>query len=93
MKFKLPTGHKERDVPLGQGVLEQLDAYVENYRPVKVTLPWGEQDSREEETVNLVLTDSASRPCYATLRFVDASPRCIDQGGFKPSVQPTMSAS
>lgn len=68
LKFKLPKGHKERDVPLGQGVLEQLDAYAEDYRPVKVTLPWGEQDSREEETVNLPLTGTASRP-YASNKF------------------------
>lgn len=65
LKFKLPKGHKERDVPLGQGVLERLDAYVESYQPVKVTLPWGEQDSREEETVSLLLTDDASRPYMA----------------------------
>ncbi|HJP80259.1 MAG TPA: hypothetical protein VJ914_38665 [Pseudonocardiaceae bacterium] len=50
------------------GLPEQLDAYGDNYRPVNVTLPWGESDSREEQTVNLLLTDPASRP-YTANKF------------------------
>ncbi|HEX4724694.1 MAG TPA: site-specific integrase [Pseudonocardiaceae bacterium] len=59
-KFKFPKGHKERDIPLGLGVLETLDAYAENYPPVSVTLPWGEQDGRKYETVNVLVTDDES---------------------------------
>jgi integrase len=59
-KFKFPKGHKERDIPLGMGVLETLDAYAENYPPVSVSLPWGEQDGRKHETVNVLVTDSDS---------------------------------
>ena len=33
-KFKLPQGHKTRELPLGDGVLEDLDAYAELYPPV-----------------------------------------------------------
>ncbi|WP_432851617.1 hypothetical protein ACQPXB_12465 [Amycolatopsis sp. CA-161197] len=38
-KFKLPKGRKVREIPLGYGLLEELDAYAEEYPPVAVTLP------------------------------------------------------
>jgi integrase len=57
LKFKLPKGHKVRDVPLGAGVLEKLDAYAENYPPVSIVLPWGELDGRKFETVNVLMTN------------------------------------
>lgn len=34
-----PKGGKERDVPLPESVLRDLDHYMENYPPVEVTLP------------------------------------------------------
>jgi integrase len=55
LKFKLPKGHKVRTVPLGKGVLEQLDAYAENHPATRLTLPWGEDDSRKAETVDLLM--------------------------------------
>jgi integrase len=56
-KFKLPKGHKTRDVPLGAGVLEALDAYAENYPPVEITLPWAERDGKKSETINVLMTN------------------------------------
>ncbi|SMD25068.1 tyrosine-type recombinase/integrase [Lentzea albidocapillata] len=57
VKFKLPKGHKTRVVPLGRGVLADLDDYAENFPPVAVTLPWAEDDSRKTETVNLLMVN------------------------------------
>lgn len=54
-KFKLPKGHKTRVVPLGRGVLADLDAYAENFPSVEVTLPWAEDDSRTTETVRVLM--------------------------------------
>jgi integrase len=58
-KFKLPKGHKTRDIPLGDGVLEDLDAYAELYPPVSMTLPWGERDSQKFETVKVLMVNGA----------------------------------
>jgi integrase len=55
-KFKLPKGHKPREVPLGSGVLDELDAYAENFPPVTITLPWAERDARNTETINVLMT-------------------------------------
>lgn len=56
LMWKLPKGHKVREIPLGEGVLEELDAYVENFPSVPVTLPWGERDGKQVETVNVLMT-------------------------------------
>lgn len=37
--FAPPKGGKERDVPLPDSVLRDLDAYVDEFPPVEVTLP------------------------------------------------------
>ncbi|UOZ07506.1 site-specific integrase [Amycolatopsis sp. WQ 127309] len=58
-KFKLPKGHKTRVIPLGYGVLDEIDAYMEEFPPVAVTLPWAEQDSKEFETVNVLMVNGA----------------------------------
>jgi integrase len=57
-KFRLPKGHKEREIPLGAGVLERLDAYAEEFPPVAITLPWAERDGRETETINVLMTNA-----------------------------------
>ncbi|AHH94894.1 tyrosine-type recombinase/integrase [Kutzneria albida] len=77
--WKLPKRHKTRDIPLGDGLLEELDDYVENYQPVSIMLPWGEQDGKKFETVNVLMTneqggldsgvtinDTVWRPAFAT---------------------------
>ncbi|SEP51063.1 tyrosine-type recombinase/integrase [Amycolatopsis saalfeldensis] len=56
-KFKLPKGHKTRVIPLGYGVLDEIDAYMETYPPVEITLPWGEQDAKEFDTVTVLMTN------------------------------------
>ncbi|MCG3756318.1 site-specific integrase [Amycolatopsis sp. Poz14] len=61
-KFKLPKGRKVREIPLGYGLLEKIDAYIEEYPPVAVTLPWGERDGQAYETVNLLMTKPSGVP-------------------------------
>lgn len=55
--FRLPKGHKTREIPLSQGVLDEIDAYAENFPPVTVTLPWSERDGKKTETVRLLIVD------------------------------------
>lgn len=38
--FAPPKGGKTRVVPLGEGVLEEIDDYAATHEPVTVTLPW-----------------------------------------------------
>jgi integrase len=59
--FAPPKGGKERDVPLPDSVLRDLDAYVEEFPPVEVTLPWKEPDG-EPETVSLILVNKDGKP-------------------------------
>jgi integrase len=60
LKFKLPKGHKTREIPLGRGILETLDAYVENFPSVSVTLPWAERDGKKYDTVNVLMSSDRS---------------------------------
>jgi integrase len=57
--FKLPKGHKTREIPLGGGVLDAVYAYAEMFPPVAITLPWAERDGRESETINVLMTNAA----------------------------------
>lgn len=65
LQFKLPKGHKERQVPISKGVLQRIDAYMVQYPPVSVTLPWAEQDGQEFMTVRLLLTTATNRPWWS----------------------------
>jgi integrase len=38
--FAPPKGGKTRVVPMGEGVLDEIDDYLANHEPVAVTLPW-----------------------------------------------------
>lgn len=38
--FALPKGGKKRDVPLPGSVAESLQAHMDAYKPVEITLPW-----------------------------------------------------
>lgn len=59
--FAPPKGGKERDVPLPESVLRDLDDYMKNFPPVEVTLPWKEADG-EPETVSLILVNQYGKP-------------------------------
>jgi integrase len=54
--FCLPKGGKTREVPLSDGVLRELEAYLEMFPPVPVTLPWEEPDGAPT-TATLIMTD------------------------------------
>lgn len=60
MMFALPKGGKTRTVPLGAGVLADLDKYMQLYPPVEVTLPWARTDG-EPTTVRLIVTGDDGR--------------------------------
>ncbi|MFI9384210.1 tyrosine-type recombinase/integrase [Kutzneria sp. NPDC052558] len=59
--FAPPKGGKTRALPLAPTVLGEIDAYMEEYPPVAVTLPWKEPGS-ELETVSLILVNEAGAP-------------------------------
>jgi hypothetical protein len=46
-------------------VLEKPDAYADSFPAVPVTLPWGDQDGRDVESVNLLISDAESEPVFA----------------------------
>ncbi|OXM56402.1 site-specific integrase [Amycolatopsis thailandensis] len=52
--FALPKGKKTRTIPIGEGVLDELDAYMERFEPQAVTLPWEDPDG-DPITVNLLI--------------------------------------
>jgi integrase len=58
--FCRPKQEKTRDVPLPDGVLAELDAYLAMFPPVSVTLPWEEPDG-EPTTLTLIMTDDEGR--------------------------------
>ncbi|MFD9737971.1 tyrosine-type recombinase/integrase [Umezawaea sp. NPDC059074] len=59
--FAPPKGGKERDVPLPGSVLRDLDAYMAQFPPTQITLPWKEVDG-EPETVSLILVNQYGKP-------------------------------
>ncbi|MCE7002452.1 tyrosine-type recombinase/integrase [Kibdelosporangium philippinense] len=56
-KFKLPKMHKTRRVPIGRGLLQVIDDYADQFPEVEMTLPWGERDKREYDTVKVLMTN------------------------------------
>ncbi|WP_370965225.1 tyrosine-type recombinase/integrase [Amycolatopsis sp. cg9] len=62
--FSPPKGGKTRVVPLGQGVLDDIDDYMATFEPVTLTLPWLEPGGRPE-TVRVLISRSTKRSVYA----------------------------
>ncbi|AHH94248.1 tyrosine-type recombinase/integrase [Kutzneria albida] len=60
--FAPPKSKKSRTVPLGAGVLDQLDDYIEQFSPVEVTLPW-EKPGGKPVTARLILTTPEGGAC------------------------------
>ncbi|MBP2471499.1 integrase [Crossiella equi] len=63
--FALPKGGKTRQVPLGEGLLERFDAYMQRFPPMTVILPWNEPGGRPL-TVDLILVNQHGEPCHRT---------------------------
>jgi integrase len=63
--FAPPKGGKERTLPIAESVLRDIDAHMEEFPPVSVTLPWKEPDG-ELETVSLLLVTPQNGPLYRT---------------------------
>ncbi|WP_370948180.1 tyrosine-type recombinase/integrase [Amycolatopsis sp. cg5] len=61
--FAPPKGGKTRVVPMGGGVLDEIDDYMENFEPVTVTLPWLEPGGRPE-SVRLLIRKVKERDRY-----------------------------
>lgn len=64
--FSLPKGNKTRVAPLADGVLEEIDRYMETYEPVEVSLPWRHPGGRIE-TVVLLMTREDKKVWYGEL--------------------------
>ncbi|WIX92703.1 tyrosine-type recombinase/integrase [Amycolatopsis sp. DG1A-15b] len=62
--FSPPKGGKTRVVPLGQGVLDDIDDYMATFEPVTLTLPWLEPGGRPE-TVRVLIGRVIKRSAYA----------------------------
>lgn len=60
--FALPKSKKERSVPAGDGVLDELDDYMEEFPPIAVTLPW-EKPGGRPVTVRLLMTTPDKNAC------------------------------
>jgi integrase len=56
--FGLPKNDKERRVPLPASIAASLRAYLDEYPPVRVTLPWEDPQSDELATVPLIFVTS-----------------------------------
>jgi integrase len=65
--FSPPKGGKTRVVPLGQGVLDDIDDYMATFEPVTLTLPWLEPGGRPE-TVRVLIGRVIKRSAYAGSR-------------------------
>lgn len=66
--FAPPKGGKERVVPLGQGVLDAVDAYQKQFEPISVTLPWKEPGGRPV-TVRLLIAVNSTGRLYSGQAF------------------------
>ncbi|WP_236808265.1 tyrosine-type recombinase/integrase [Amycolatopsis albispora] len=75
--FAPPKGGKTREVPLGEGVLGEVDKHLEQFDPVSVTLPWLEPNGRPV-TVNLLIRKAKPRTRY----FGERVPDVIDGANF-----------
>jgi len=66
--FKLPKGKRERDIPLSPGLLKAVLAHMEEYPPVKVTLPWQGPGNggRATATVKLLVVTAHGNPVHAS---------------------------
>ncbi|WP_410640917.1 tyrosine-type recombinase/integrase [Amycolatopsis sp. lyj-346] len=62
--FSPPKGGKTRVVPLGQGMLDDIDDYMATFEPVTLTLPWLEPGGRPE-TVRVLIGRVIKRSAYA----------------------------
>ncbi|MFE5582493.1 tyrosine-type recombinase/integrase [Kitasatospora sp. NPDC056531] len=85
--FKLPKGDKERRVPLSLGLVAALDEYVDNFTPVKVTLPWRGPGGPEsgELTVTLLMTTRFGNPINQSSWNYDAwKPALCNAGLIEP---------
>lgn len=85
--FKLPKGKKERDIPLSPGLLALLDAYVEEFPPVSVTLPWQGPGNgrRPTATVRLLATSHFGKRMHpGTYNNRVMKPALAEAGLIKP---------
>jgi integrase len=56
--FGAPKGGKSRVVPIGDGLLGEIDRYVDDHEPVTVSLPW-ERPTGDLVTVRLLINKAA----------------------------------
>ncbi|MFB7630664.1 tyrosine-type recombinase/integrase [Streptomyces sp. NPDC056149] len=59
--FKLPKGEKTRVARMPRSVAGEVRAYMREFPPVGVELPWGTEDSTETQKHRLLLTTAAGK--------------------------------
>ncbi|MEU8636209.1 tyrosine-type recombinase/integrase [Amycolatopsis sp. NPDC048633] len=69
--FAPPKGGKTRLVPIGAGVLEEIDAHLDNFEPITVPLPWLEPAGRPE-TARLLIRRPQGLQCHGARAVSDA---------------------
>lgn len=74
--FAPPKGGKTRVVPLGSGVLSEIDDYSEEFEPVTITLPWLHPQG-PPETVTLLIPPHRERRG----RLTETNPLGVINGG------------
>jgi integrase len=60
--FSLPKRGKTREVPIGAGLLAELDDYAQTFPVMPVTLPWEHPDGKQV-TVNLLMVTDEGTAC------------------------------
>ncbi|SUA44993.1 tyrosine-type recombinase/integrase [Nocardia africana] len=68
--FSPPKGGKTRIVPMAEDILAEIDAYMEKFEPVSVTLPWRTLDGRPVSARVLMSRTGDARPMYGYLFLV-----------------------
>ncbi|MGA4792065.1 tyrosine-type recombinase/integrase [Nocardia sp. AB354] len=68
--FSPPKGGKTRIVPMAEDILAEIDAYMEMFEPVTITLPWRTLDGRPVTARVLMSRTGDSRPMYGYLFLV-----------------------
>ncbi|WEB41538.1 site-specific integrase [Streptomyces yunnanensis] len=59
--FKLPKGEKTRVAKMPRSVAQEVRAYMREYPPTEVELPWGAEDATETQKHRLLLTTAAGK--------------------------------
>lgn len=86
--FSLPKRGKTRKVPIGQGVLDAIDDYVDAYPPAPLTLPWFKPDG-EPVTVTMLISKAPEAKRHYTNAYTSTvwSPYNFHREVWRPAIK------